>query len=138
MKAEIISIGSELLLGQIVNTDAQYISQELARLGIGVYYHTVIGDNRQRLLEMLETASNRSDIIVTTGGLGPTMDDITKETISEFLDLEMVLDENSLDAIKCYFQRVNRPMNEANIKQAKFPKGAIVLPVRTLDRKSVV
>lgn len=128
MKAEIISIGSELLLGQIVNTDAQYISQELARLGIGVYYHTVIGDNRQRLLEMLETASNRSDIIVTTGGLGPTMDDITKETISEFLDLEMALDETSLDAIKCYFQRVNRPMNEANIKQAKFPKGAIVLP----------
>lgn len=128
MNAEIISIGSELLLGQISNTDAKYISQELAQIGINVYYHTVIGDNRQRFLEMLEMASSRSDLIITTGGLGPTMDDITKETISEFLDVDMVLDEDSLESIECYFRKMNRPMSETNIKQAMFPKGAIILP----------
>lgn len=128
MNAEIISIGSELLLGQIPNTDAQYISQKLAQIGIDVYYHTVIGDNRHRLLEILKTASQRSDIIITTGGLGPTLDDLTKETVSDFLGLDMELDEDSLASIRCYFEQMNRPMSDENIKQAMFPKGAIILP----------
>lgn len=128
MKAEIISIGSELLLGQISNTDAQYISQKLAQIGIDVYYHTVIGDNRQRLLETLDIASKRSDITITTGGLGPTMDDLTKETVSDFLGLDMELDEDSLESIHCYFRSMDRPMSDINIKQAMFPKDAIILP----------
>lgn len=123
MKAEIINIGSELLLGQIANTNAQYISEQLAKIGIDVYYHTVIGDNKDRLLEMLKIASKRSDIIITTGGLGPTMDDLTKETIAEFLRLDMVLDKVSLDKIEHYFQKTKRDMPNKNIKQ---------------DRKSVV
>src|SRR5690606_24631786 len=128
MKAEIISIGSELLLGQIANTDAQYLSKQLAQIGMDIYYHTVIGDNRQRLLKMLKIASKRSDIIITTGGLGPTMDDLTKETIADFLELDMVLDRASLNSIQCYFKKVNRPMNDENIKQALFPRGAKILP----------
>ena len=83
MNAEIIGIGSELLLGQIANTDAQYLSRQLSFLGIDVYWHTVVGDNRDRILETLHIASERSDIIITTGGLGPTMDDLSKETVAE-------------------------------------------------------
>ncbi|HHW70452.1 MAG TPA: competence/damage-inducible protein A [Clostridiales bacterium] len=128
MKAEIINIGSELLLGQIANTNAQYISEQLAKIGIDVYYHTVIGDNKDRLLEMLKIASKRSDIIITTGGLGPTMDDLTKETIAEFLRLDMVLDKVSLDKIEHYFQKTKRDMPNKNIKQALFPKDAKILP----------
>ncbi len=128
MKAEIISIGSELLLGQIVNTDAQYLSKQLAQMGIDIYYHTVIGDNKDRLLEALNLASQRSDIIITTGGLGPTMDDITKQTIAEFLGVDMELDKKSLDSIRRYFEKRNRPMPDENIRQALFPKGSQILP----------
>jgi len=78
MNAEIIAVGTELLLGQIANTDAQYLSQQLAAMGIGVYYHTTVGDNTVRLKQCLDMAFKRSDIIITTGGLGPTMDDLTK------------------------------------------------------------
>ncbi|NMA94517.1 MAG: competence/damage-inducible protein A [Clostridiales bacterium] len=128
MRTEIISIGSELLLGQIANTDARYLSQELAKIGIDVFYHTVIGDNRVRFLEALQIASKRSDMVITTGGLGPTMDDITKDVIAEFLKLEMVLHEESLDKIQKYFNSMNRTMDDINIKQAIFPKGATILP----------
>lgn len=84
MNCEIIAVGTELLLGQIANTDAQYISSRLSELGINVYYHTTVGDNKQRLLDALDIAVKRADIIITTGGLGPTMDDLTKETVAEF------------------------------------------------------
>lgn len=128
MDAEIIAVGSELLLGQIANTNAQYISQRLSSVGVNVYYHTVVGDNRKRLLEALEIACKRADIIITTGGLGPTMDDLTKETIAEFLGLELVLHQPSAQAIREFFARRGRTMTENNLKQAMFPREAIILP----------
>ena len=128
MNAEIIGVGSELLLGQIANTDAQYLSQKLSELGINVYYHTVVGDNANRLKSVLALAHERSDLIITTGGLGPTMDDLTKETVAEFLELPMVLDQKSLDSIHCLFHSRKWPMSHSNDKQAYFPKGAVILP----------
>ena len=127
MNAEIISIGSELLLGQIVNTNAQFLSQQLSVLGIDVYWHTVVGDNRIRILEALRMASDRSDIIITTGGLGPTMDDLSKETITEFLGMQLTIHQPSLKRIQDYFQSLNRNMTENNVKQAMFPKEALIL-----------
>jgi len=128
MNAEIIGIGSELLLGQIANIDAQFISQQLSLLGIDVYYHTVVGDNRDRLLSALDSAAKRADLIITTGGLGPTMDDISKETVAEYLGLEMSLHQPSAEHIKSFFAKRNRLMPENNLKQAMFPEGAHVLP----------
>jgi len=128
MNAEIIGVGSELLLGQIANTDAQYLSQRLSELGINVYYHTVVGDNAARLMEVLRLAHQRSDLIITTGGLGPTMDDLTKETVAEFLGLPMVLDQASLNAIHCFFHTLGRHVSKNNKKQAMFPEGAVILP----------
>lgn len=128
MNVEIIGVGSELLLGQIANTDAQYISQRLSELGINVYYHTVVGDNHQRLLEALKIASGRADVIITTGGLGPTLDDLTKETVAEYLGLPLVLHQPSVEAIKEYFKKRNRVCTDNNLKQAMFPEQAIVLP----------
>ena len=127
MNVEILAVGSELLLGQIANTNAQYLSQKLSELGINVYYHTVVGDNRQRMLEALKIASSRADIIITTGGLGPTLDDLTKETVAEYLGLPLVLHQPSADAINEYFRRRNRTCTKNNLKQAMFPEKAIVL-----------
>lgn len=128
MDAEIIAVGSELLLGQIANTNAQYISQRLSSVGVNVYYHTVVGDNKERLLKALEIACMRANIIITTGGLGPTMDDLTKETIAEYLGMELMLHQPSAQAIREYFARRGRVMTENNLKQAMFPREAIVLP----------
>jgi nicotinamide-nucleotide amidase len=127
MKAEIISVGTELLMGQIANTDAQYLSKQLNELGIDIYYHNVVGDNKDRLKELLAKVLERSDIIITTGGIGPTQDDLTKETIAEHLDLEMELDETSLKNIKNFFQSIHKDATINNYKQAYFPKGAIIL-----------
>lgn len=128
MKSEIISVGTELLLGQIVNTNAQIISQELQKIGMDVYYHTVVGDNKNRLMEVFHTAWNRSEVIILTGGLGPTQDDLTKETIAEYLKLPLILDENSLKKIREYFQKRQREMPINNMKQAMLPKGATAIP----------
>jgi|LFRM01.1.fsa_nt_gb nicotinamide-nucleotide amidase len=127
MVAEIIGIGSELLLGQIANTNAQFLSQQLSFLGIDVYWHIAVGDNRNRILEALKSASKRSDIIITTGGLGPTMDDISKETVAEFLGMGLEIHEPSLKRIEQYFKSTGRIMTENNKKQAMFPKEAKVL-----------
>ena len=99
MIAEIVAIGTELLMGQIVNTDAQYLSRRLQSLGISVYYHTTVGDNPQRMRDTLALALSRSDIVITTGGLGPTQDDISKEMAAQLLGLEMQFDEASWQAI---------------------------------------
>ncbi len=128
MNAEIIGIGSELLLGQIANTDAQFISQQLSGIGVSVYFHTAVGDNRLRILETLSIASTRSDIIITTGGLGPTMDDISKETVAEYLGMDLYLHEPSKNRLEEYFKKRNRNMCQNNYKQAMFPKDCIVLP----------
>ncbi|WP_132995874.1 competence/damage-inducible protein A [Sporanaerobacter acetigenes] len=127
MKAEIICVGTELLLGNIVNTNAQFLSQRLADLGIDVYYHSVVGDNAERLEKATKIALNRSELIIYTGGLGPTSDDLTKEIVSNILGLEMKLDNISLEKIKEYFKKSNKIMTENNIKQAILPKDCIVL-----------
>lgn len=126
MKCEIISVGTELLLGQIANTDAQYISQELAPLGIDVYFHTAVGDNSKRLKECLEIAWNRSDVIITSGGLGPTLDDLTKETIADFLGLQMIKYAEAQEHLQKYFK--GRDITPNNYRQTYFPEGSILLP----------
>ena len=128
MNAEIISVGTELLLGEIVNTDARFIASELSELGINVFYQTVVGDNAERLESVLKLAFSRSDLIIATGGLGPTQDDITKEVISEFCGRKLILDEESLSAMKEYLRKKGREMPECNIKQAMLPEGCIILP----------
>ncbi|WP_235597860.1 molybdopterin-binding protein, partial [Geobacillus stearothermophilus] len=99
MNAEIIAVGSELLLGQIANTNAQFLSQQLAMFGINVYFHTVVGDNAGRLEQAVKTAQTRANLIIFTGGLGPTKDDLTKETIARLLGRRLVIDEEALRAI---------------------------------------
>ncbi|AST59052.1 competence/damage-inducible protein A [Thermoanaerobacterium thermosaccharolyticum] len=128
MKCEIISVGTELLLGQIANTDAKFISEMLTSLGIDVYFQTNVGDNKSRLLECLKIASNRSDIIILTGGLGPTMDDLTKETVAEFFGLKLVVDIDTKIKIESYFKKSMREMTQNNYKQALFPEGSKILP----------
>ena len=128
MKAEIIAVGTEILLGDIVNTDAQVISLGLDELGIDVYYQTVVGDNPERLRGVLEIARERSDLIITTGGLGPTLDDLTRETIADAFGKELVLHQPSLRRITAFFDRIGREMTPNNIKQAMLPAGCTVLP----------
>jgi len=127
IKAEILAVGTELLMGQIANTNAQYISGRLPEVGIGVYYHTVVGDNPSRLKECLSLAIKRSDIVIMTGGLGPTKDDLTKETISEFFGRKLVLHQESLQKIEDFFKKLNRDMTENNKKQAYLPEGSLVI-----------
>ena len=122
MVAELIAVGTELLLGNVANTDAQIISQGLSALGITVLHHTVVGDNPQRLSEALETARNRADIIITTGGLGPTYDDLTKQTICKTFHRELELHEDILEDLKTWFQtKIGKKMPENNIQQAMLP-----------------
>ncbi len=127
MKAEILAVGTELLMGQIVNTNAQYLSSKLPDVGISVYYHSVVGDNPERLRESLELALKRCDVVITTGGLGPTQDDLTKETISEVCGRRLVLHQESLDAIKAFFKKIGREMTHNNEKQAYMPENCTIL-----------
>lgn len=126
MNAELIAVGTEILLGEIVNTDAQLISQGLSELGINVYYQTVVGDNPERLERAVREAKDRADIIITTGGLGPTLDDLTKETLAKVFDKKMVLHQPSLDRIRTFFDRIGREMTPNNEKQAWLPEGCTV------------
>ncbi|NMB96881.1 MAG: competence/damage-inducible protein A [Clostridiaceae bacterium] len=127
MNAEILAVGTELLLGQIVNTNAQYISQRLPEVGVNVYYHNVVGDNPKRLKTTLNLALQRSDVVIMTGGLGPTKDDITKETVAEVLNRMLVLDEDCLNIMKSFFSKHHRKMTENNLKQAYLPEGCIII-----------
>ena len=104
VKAEIISIGSELLLGQIVDTNASWIAQRLTDLGVDLYYKTTVGDNPERMNEVLSRAINRSDVVITGGGLGPTQDDITREIIAEVLHVDLVRDPGLVKQIDERFQ----------------------------------
>ncbi|GAA0727976.1 competence/damage-inducible protein A [Clostridium malenominatum] len=128
MIAEIISIGTELLLGDILNTNAQYLSRRLADLGIDLYHQSVVGDNGERLKEELERAYSRSNLIIATGGLGPTKDDLTKEIGAEYFNKPMELHEESYKILSEHFQRLNRELTENNVKQVYFPVGSIILP----------
>ncbi|MBN3526265.1 competence/damage-inducible protein A [Paenibacillus apiarius] len=131
MKAEMIAVGTELLLGQIVNTNAQYLSQQLALLGVDVYYQTVVGDNAERLRHTIEVARSRSNVILFTGGLGPTMDDLTKDVLAELLGCELHYDEDALNRMEQMFAGRGTPMVESNKRQALVIEGSDVLPNRT-------
>ena len=128
MTAEIICVGTELLLGNIVNTNAAYLAQQLAKLGMSCYYQTVVGDNRERLLEALDAAAKRSDVILLSGGLGPTQDDLTKETVAEYCGKQLVMDEESKKMIEAYFAARDLKPTESNWKQAMVPEGCKVFP----------
>ncbi|AMA73511.1 MULTISPECIES: competence/damage-inducible protein A [Aneurinibacillus] len=128
MRAEIIAVGTELLLGQIANTNAQFLSQKLAEIGIGVYYHTVVGDNADRLYVQIQEALNRSDLLIFSGGLGPTKDDLTKETVARAVGKPLVHDEQALARIIAYFKQRGMTMTENNRKQALVVEGSHVLP----------
>ena len=124
---EILSVGTELLLGNIANTDAQMLSQELSELGLNVFWHTVVGDNLQRAEEAVALAKQRADIIITTGGLGPTCDDLTKNVLAEAFGKNLVFDKGSAERIRSYFQRTGRPMTDNNLQQAMLPEGCTIL-----------
>ncbi|WP_202078026.1 competence/damage-inducible protein A [Caldalkalibacillus salinus] len=126
MKAEIIGIGTELLLGQIANTNAQFISEQLALIGIPVYYHGAVGDNPQRLRQQLEISSQRSNLIIMTGGLGPTKDDLTKQTVADFLNRDIVTDEQALEQVLQFFKQHGKSMTDNNKRQAEVIEGAEV------------
>ena len=127
MNSEIIAVGTELLLGEIANTNAVYLSKRFAELGINVYRHTSVGDNLSRVKDAIAEAFTRADIVVTTGGLGPTADDITKEAAAEYFGLRMELHEPSLAQIAGFFARLGYEMKENNKRQAYFPSGAVIL-----------
>lgn len=128
MKAEILAIGTEILLGDIVNTNAQFLAKELATLGIDVYHQSVIGDNEERIIESFEKAFERCDLVITTGGLGPTQDDLTKELGAKYFKKKLVLHEPSLEWIKKYLNIKDEDVVEANKKQAYYPEDSIILP----------
>jgi nicotinamide-nucleotide amidase len=128
MSAEIICVGTELLLGDILNTNCQYLALELADLGIPHYYQTVVGDNVERLKQVIEIASQRASILIFTGGLGPTPDDLTTETIAAFFNAPLVEKSEIIDDIEEKFAGVGRKMTSSNRKQALIPTGAEILP----------
>lgn len=127
MRAEIISIGTELLLGDIVNSNAQFLGQELAALGIEMYYQQVVGDNEERILHAFKEAYNRCDIIITTGGLGPTDDDLTKEMVAKYFNKRLFEDKEALENLQEYFKFRKRKMTTNNLKQALIPEGATAI-----------
>ena len=121
MNAEIIAVGTELLLGDILNTNAQYLSQKLAELGFTVHFQSVVGDNPQRLEQLATQAKQRSDIVIYSGGLGPTADDLTKETVAKVYGDPLQFDQQQFERIRGFFHACSRNMPENNRKQAMVP-----------------
>ena len=127
MIAELISVGTEILLGNIVNTNAAFLAKQCAALGLSCYHQTVVGDNEERLCEAIRTALTRADILILSGGLGPTQDDLTKEMVARVTGRELLLDEHSKERIRDFFQLRGREITGNNWKQAYYPEGAIIL-----------
>lgn len=132
MITELISVGTEILLGNIVNTNSAYLSEKCAQLGLSVYYQTVVGDNESRMKETIRTALDRSDIVILTGGLGPTEDDLTKEVTAQVMGMPLVEDPHSKELLEAYMQQYKdnnsqRRITANNYKQALVPQGALVL-----------
>ena len=125
MTAEILCVGTELLLGDIVNTNAAYIARELARIGIDLYHQTVVGDNPERLKRALNEAFDRADLVITTGGLGPTFDDVTKETVAAYFGKKMVRNQEAMDRIASYYEKRGIELTDNTKKQADLPEGCI-------------
>lgn len=130
MLCEILSVGTELLMGQIANTDAQFLARRLSAIGITMHRTVTVGDNPGRVKEALNEALSRADLVITTGGLGPTEDDLTKEMVAEYFGLPMRLHQESLDKIERYFASTGRKMTDNNRKQALFPEGCRIMPNR--------
>ena len=128
MVAELVFVGTELLLGQILNTNAQYLSKKLAELGIDVYRQTVVGDNPERLTDCVRESLGRAELLITTGGLGPTGDDLTKEVVARILGRDLVTDQAALASIEGFFAARGRTMTSNNRKQALIPRGSRALP----------
>ena len=132
MKAEIIAVGTEILTGQIVNTNAQFLSEKLAEIGVDVYFQTAVGDNEARLMSLLEIASSRSSLVILTGGLGPTEDDLTKQTLAKFLGKALVFDPQAQEKLDHFFaQRADYARTPNNERQAQIVEGATPLPNET-------
>lgn len=131
MNAEIIAIGTELLMGQVVNTNASFLSRELSLLGIDVYHQVVVGDNPKRLLEVIQVAEKRSDLVILSGGLGPTKDDITKQVLANHLTGQLILDENTMKKIIAFHENRKRTMTENNRLQAMVIEGSTILKNET-------
>ncbi len=133
MQAEIVTIGTELLLGEIVDTNSAWIAQRLTTIGMNLFYTVTVGDNLQRITDVLRASMGRSDVVITTGGLGPTVDDMTREAVAAAADRELVLDEELVQEIAAYFARRGYTMTDNNRRQAQLPAGATVIhnPVGT-------
>lgn len=131
MNAEIIAVGTELLMGQVINTNASFLSRELSLLGIDVYHQVVVGDNPKRLLEVIQVAEQRSDLVILSGGLGPTKDDITKQVLANHLTKKLILDENTMDKIIAFHESRKRSMTENNRLQAMVIEGSTILKNKT-------
>src|SRR5918994_2114014 len=127
-RAEIITIGTEMLLGDLVDTNTAWISQRLAELGVGVYRHTTVGDNSERIVGALQEASSRSSLVVTTGGLGPTSDDLTNACLSILTGREMVEYPEARRHVDTMFEKFGRKPTANNYKQALFPEGTELIP----------
>ena len=133
MKAEIVAVGTELLLGQIVDTNSAYIAQQLTTVGLDLHFKSTVGDNLERIKGTLRTALNRADFVITTGGIGPTLDDLTREAAAEVLGKPLVFQPHLFEQIQDFFSRLGRTVSENNRKQAYIPEGAIPIenPVGT-------
>ena len=132
MKAEIIAVGTEILTGQIINTNAQFLSEKLAEIGVDVYFQTAVGDNEARLMSLLEIASSRSSLVILTGGLGPTEDDLTKQTLAKFLGKGLVFDPQAQEKLDIFFaHRPDYARTPNNERQAQIVEGATPLPNET-------
>ena len=127
LSCEVVAVGTELLLGQIVDTNSSWIGEQLALAGIDSYYQTKVGDNPTRIKNVLEQALNRSDVVIVCGGLGPTQDDLTRDVIAEVMGVDLVTDDDLVDRISAIFGGRNRPMPSNNLRQAQVPRGAEVL-----------
>lgn len=125
MRAETISIGTELLLGQITDTNAVWIAERLSEVGVDLYFRTTVGDNVGRIVDAIKHALTRADVILTTGGLGPTVDDVTREAVARATDRDLVLDDQLLEQIRQRFSKWRTPMSENNVRQAYVPRGAM-------------
>ena len=127
MNAELLTIGNEILIGQITNTNAVWMAQQLNMIGVSIVHMSSVADKRESILAAFDDASRRADIVLITGGLGPTKDDITKKTFCDYFETELVIDDNVLKDVTGFFAKRNRDLTELNRKQAEVPKGCSVI-----------
>lgn len=138
MTVEIICVGTELLLGNIVNTNGAYLAEKCAGMGLSCYYQTVVGDNEKRLSDALKAALDRADIVLLSGGLGPTEDDLTKETTASVMGRPLLMDENCRQKIEAYFEKRGVKPTDNNWKQAMIPQGAFIMENRNGTAPGVI